>query len=165
MRHLAKSILIIFPMLLLSLLLLQGCSSLREEFQEPDIRVLGFARLPGNNLLDQRFNLYLKLSNPNDLQLDIKGIAFSFNIGETELIRGVSNNVPHIAPYGEVEFTVQGSANLIEAVRLLKKLQRHPEAAQAYQLKAKVDLAHGWPSTFNLTRDGNLRLDQLLRKE
>lgn len=147
------------------LLWLQGCSSLRQEFREPDIRVLGFARQPGNNLLDQRFKLYLSLTNPNDLALDIKGITFDFTIAGTRLVQGVSNDVPHIAPYAEVQFTVQGSANLVEAVRLLKKLQRHPEAPQAYRLHATVDLAHGWPATFNLNRDGTVRLDQLLRSE
>lgn len=156
---LLKSVLAIFL-----IFTFQGCSSLRQEYEEPDIRVLEFSRLPGNNLLDQRFSLLLSLTNPNDLELDVKGLAFVFDIGGTELIRGTSNDVPLIKPYGEARFTVQGSANLVEAMRLLKKLSRQPDKRLDYTLHTTVELAKGWPSTFRLTRDGQVGLEDLLKR-
>jgi LEA14-like dessication related protein len=146
------------------ILVLQGCSWLRQELVDPDIQVIGFKHLKGNNLLEQRFILRLQLTNPNDLELDVKAISFLFNIADIELIQGVSNDVPVIKPYSKTEFTVQGSANVIQAARLLKKMQKNPDKRFDYTLHTKVDLAHGWPSTFNLKRDGDVGLNDWLQK-
>lgn len=147
------------------LLALQACSLMRQEFKDPDIQVVGFTHLSGGNLLEQRFALRLQLTNPNDLELEVKGIHFQFSIAGVELIQGVSNEVPVIKPYSTTEFTVQGSANVIQAVRLLKKMQKKPESRFDYTLDTRIELAHGWPSTFNLKREGNIGLDDWLGKK
>ena len=144
------------------IIFLQGCSWLRQELVDPDIQVIGFKHLKGNNLLEQRF--ILRLTNPNDLELDVKAISFLFNIADIELIQGVSNDIPVIKPYSKTEFTVQGSANVIQAARLLKKMQKNPDKRFDYTLHTKVDLAHSWPSTFNLKRDGDVGLNDWLQK-
>lgn len=160
MTHFIKTVLICFIVLTL-----QACSWMRQEFKDPDIQVVGFKYLPGNNLLEQRFALNLKLTNPNDLELDVKGISFLFTIANIELIQGVSNEIPVIKPYSATEFTVQGSANVIQAARLLKKIHKNPQNRFDYILNTKIDLAHGWPSTFNLKREGNVGLDDWLEKK
>jgi len=147
------------------ILALQACSWMRQEFTDPDIKVIGFNYLPGNNLLEQRFALRLQLTNPNDMELDVKGISFLFTIANIDLIQGASNEIPLIKPYSATEFTVQGSANVIQAARLLKKMHKNPQNRFGYTLNAKIDLAHGWPSTFNLKREGNIGLDDWLGKE
>lgn len=150
--------------LCLSLLWLAGCSALRPEFREPDVQVKAFQKLPGSNLLDQRFALLLELQNPNDYALDVKGLRFRFDVGDVELMRGVSSDIPPIPAYGTVRFTVQGSANLVQAVMLLKQMQRQPDDGTAYRLVLDVDLAKGWPSTFTVTRRGEFALRDWLDK-
>lgn len=147
------------------ILALQGCSWMQQEFNDPDIQVVGFSYLPGDNLLEQRFALRLQLTNPNDLELDVKGISFLFTIANIDLIQGVSNEIPVIKPYSATEFTVQGSANVIQAARLLKKMHKNPQNRFDYTLHTKIDVAHGWPSTFNLKREGNTGLDDWLEKK
>lgn len=150
--------------LCLSLLWLSGCSALRPEFREPDVQVKAFQKLPGSNLLDQRFALLLELQNPNDYALDVKGLRFRFDVGEVELMRGLSDEIPPIPAYGTVRFTVQGSANLVQAVRLLQQMQRQPDDTNNYRLVLDVDLAKGWPSTFTVTRRGEFALQDWLGK-
>lgn len=147
------------------ILALQGCSWMRQEFKDPDIRVIGFDYLPGDNLLEQYFTLRLQLTNPNDLELDVKGLGFEFAIAGVELMHGVSNDIPVIKPYSSTEFTVKGSANVIQVMRLLKKMHKNPQSRFDYTLNTRIDLAHGWPSTFNLKREGNIGLDDWLGKE
>lgn len=148
----------------LLVLTLQGCSLFRQEFNEPDVRVLAISRLPGGSLLDQRFALQLAMTNPNDLELDIRQLAFICHVGETELVRGTSTDVPPVAPFGETRFTVQGSANLIAVAKLLRKMQKHPDQRFGYTLQADIELEHGWPSTFHLTRDGDIGFRDLLER-
>jgi LEA14-like dessication related protein len=144
---------------------LQACSWMRQEFKDPDIQVVGFSYLPGDNILEQHFALRLQLTNPNDLELEVKGIGFEFAVAGVELMHGASNGIPLIKPYSSTEFTVQGSANVIQAMRLLKKMHKNPQNRFDYTLNTKIDLAHGWPSTFNLKREGNIGLDDWLGKQ
>jgi len=134
---------------------------MQQDLSDPDIKVVGFTHIKSDNFLEQRFALRLQLTNPNDLELEVKGIGFQFEIAGIEFIQGVSGEVPLIKPYSTTEFTVQGSANVIQAVRLLHKIQKKPQNRFDYTLHTKIDLAHGWPSTFNLKREGDIGLDDL----
>lgn len=136
-----------------------GCSWWAKPFEEPDIKVVSFTALPGDNFLEQRFALKLRLVNPNDLRLDIKGLVFDFSVEGVELMRGSSRDIPVIEPYGEAEFSVEGSANMLDAAKLLfHELQSDPDAKFDYVLKSRIDLANHWPSTFHITRDGKIDL-------
>ena len=156
MHHAIKKI---FTCILI--LALQSCSWMQQDLSDPDIKVVGFTHIKSDNFLEQRFALRLQLTNPNDLELEVKGIGFQFEIAGIEFIQGVSGEVPLIKPYSTTEFTVQGSANVIQAVRLLHKIQKKPQNRFDYTLHTKIDLAHGWPSTFNLKREGDIGLDDL----
>lgn len=138
---------------------LQACSWVQQELVDPEIRVIGLKHIAGNNLLDQRFTLQLQLTNPNDLELEVKGMHFQLELGGMELMQGVSGEVPVIKPYSTTEFTVQGSANIVQAVQLLRKMQKKPQHRFHYALKTRIDLARGWPATFNLQREGDIGLD------
>lgn len=144
------------------ILALQGCSWTRQPLVDPDVQVIGFQHLQGGNLLAQRFVLRLQLTNPNDLELEVKGLTFQFNVAGVDLIEGVSNEIPLIKPYSKTEFTVQGSANVIEAVRLIKKISRKPDNPLPYTLQTHIDLAHGWPSSFTLTKKDSIQLNDVL---
>lgn len=138
---------------------LVGCSWWTKPFEDPDIKVISFAALPGDNLLEQRFSLKLRLTNPNDLRLNVKGLVFKFTVEGIELMRGVSRDIPVIEPYGETEFTVEGSANMLDAAKLLfHELQSDPDARFDYVLNTRIELADHWPSTFNISRDGQIDL-------
>ncbi len=145
------------PFILL-VMLASGCTWLKHGFQEPKIALVGFSHLPGDGLLEQRFALRLQLTNPNDQRLAIKGLSFSFSIEGFELINGVSGKVPVIEPYGQANFSVQGSAHMLDAVRLFNELRRDPRMRFNYTLDARVDLAEGWPASFNLKREGEINL-------
>lgn len=160
MNHLRR--LSLFCMFFLAL---QSCTWLQQDLKDPDIQVTGFSHVPGGNLLEQRFALQLQITNPNDLQLDVKGLTFDFAVDDVKLVRGVSNEVPVIKPYSQTAFTVHGSANVVQAVRLLSRMQRNPDKRFRYRLNTRIDLLRGWPSTFNLERNGDIGLSDWLEKQ
>lgn len=147
------------------LLALQGCSLLRDELKEPDIKLLGFERLPGKGLLEQRFSLRLRLSNPNDLRLQVKGLSFTLEVEGVELVRGQSHDVPEIAPYSDTDFTVTGSAYMLDALRLFDRLRRDADTNFHYTLYTDIDLARGWPASYHLKREGDMNLLEKLGKK
>lgn len=160
MNHTVKKVLAC-----LLLLALQSCSLLKQEFHDPDIKVVSFSNVQGSNILKQRFALTLELTNPNDLELDVKGMTFTLAIAGIDIMQGVSDKVPVIKPYSTTEFTVQGSANVIQAMRLLHKMQKNIGQDVSYTLNTRIDLRRGWPSSFNLEREGKISLADWLGKQ
>lgn len=148
----------------LLLLALPGCSLFRQDLVAPEIQVVALQRLPGSNLLDQRFALGLQVSNPNDMTFHVRGIQIRFAIAGVELMQGVSNEVPVIEPYGTARFTLQGSANVVQLAKLLRKMQRKPDKRHGYTITAHIEMERGWPASFNITRDGDFAFRDWLQE-
>lgn len=134
-----------------------GCTLLRKDLKDPEIALLDF-RVAGGTPLAPRFALQLRITNPNDLQLKIKSLAFTYSIDDMELLDGVSNDIPVIPAYGETEFTVKGSASLLHALPLIEELSHNPLRSFHYQLKTHVEMTEGWPSSFNIQKNGDIGL-------
>ncbi|HQQ63524.1 MAG TPA: LEA type 2 family protein [Pseudomonadales bacterium] len=144
-------------LLLLLAALSCSCTLFRKNLKDPDISLLKFS-VAGGTPLAPRFALRLRIANPNDLRLSIKGLSFTYSIGDEELMNGVSNDIPVIEPYGEAEFTVKGSASLLHALPLIETLQQDPLTRFHYRLTTHIDMAEGWPSSFNVKKEGEIGL-------
>ncbi len=144
---------------ILACLMLAACSWMPPvKLKEPTVSLVSFSRLPGDNVLEQRFALRLRLGNPNNLRLKVAGLSFDFAIEGYRLITGVSREVPVIEPYGEVEFTVQGSAHMLDAIRLFNELRRDPRTRFHYELDTQLDLADRLLSHYSLKKTGEVNL-------
>jgi LEA14-like dessication related protein len=143
--------------LLLLAVLMCGCMLMRTDLKDPDIQLLNFS-VAGGSPIAPRFALRLRLTNPNDLRLHIKGLNFTYSIDDEELMKGVSNDIPVIEPFGETEFTVKGSARLMNALHLLETLQHDPLTRFHFRLKTHIEMAEGWPSSFNIEKHGEIGL-------
>ena len=88
------------------LLLLCGCAGLEQELDPPRISIDGFRNLPGQGA-GPRFEVDLRIQNPNERPLDIAGIAYEIALQDVPLISGVSNEVPLVGGYAEEVVTLQ----------------------------------------------------------
>lgn len=126
--------------LLVILGLLTACAGLVEESDPPKVTLESFRSLPGTEGAP-RFEIKLRVINPNAQPLDIVGISYSIALLDRELISGVSNDVPRIEPYSEEVVTLEASLQLFELLRLLASLGRSSstEVALDYRFSAKID--------------------------
>ncbi|SDT91658.1 LEA14-like dessication related protein [Pseudomonas pohangensis] len=118
-------------------LLLAGCSSLSS--RDPlNIDVAGIEPLPGQGM-EMRFNLTLRVQNPNDSAIDYDGIALEMEINDQPLATGVSDQKGQVPRFGEslikVPLTISAYSILRQAMGA-STLQ--PGQEIGYELRGKL---------------------------
>jgi len=143
--------------LLFGLVVLSGCASLTPDMDPPTINLVSFRPLPteGNA---PRFEIKLRVVNPNRQQLDIAGISYSIALLDKELITGVANDIPTIAGYGEGVVTLQAELQLLELLRLITSVGTDRSEPLVYRFSAKVDF-NGFLPTQRLEETGHITLN------
>jgi LEA14-like dessication related protein len=117
---------------------LAGCATLSPEFDPPRVTVESVQALPSEGI-GPRFEIRLRVINPNTQALDIAGIGYSIELLGKELISGVTNDVPRIEGYTEETVTLESGVNMFQLVRLLTSLGRQQSEALEYRFAAKID--------------------------
>ena len=124
----------------LCLVALTGCASLAPQMDPPKVTLDSFKSLPAaEGGGGPRFEIKLRIQNPNEQTLDISGISYSVELLGRELISGVSNDVPKIEGYSEGVVTLDASLQLFQMLKLLASLGQNQGDALEYRLSAKID--------------------------
>lgn len=128
-------------------LILGGCSSLLGGFEPPKVSVDSVRSLPAEGS-GPRFQIVLRIANPNARALDIAGISYGVDLLGRELISGVSNQVPRIEGYTEEQVVIDAGVNLLELLRLLGNLGHSRSDALDYRFRAKIDFRGLLPTQY-----------------
>lgn len=145
------------PGLLLFLaFVLIGCAGIRPEMDPPKVSLESFRSLPAEGGVP-RFEIKLRVVNPNKQSLDIAGISYSIELLDRELINGVSNDIPLIEGYSEEVVTLQAGLQLFQIVRLFTSLGTQPTDELDYRFSAKIDF-NGFVPTQRIEETGEIQL-------
>ena len=140
----------------IALMLLSACATFTPQLDSPKINIENFRTLPAEGGAP-RFEITLRVTNPNAQALDIVGISYSVEFLGRELITGVSKNIPSIAGYSEGLVTLEAGLQLFELLRLLASVGNQGAAPLEYRLLAKVDFA-GFLPTQRIEESGEIAL-------
>ena len=141
---------------LLLLITLSGCASMQPDLDPPKISLESFKSLPSETGAP-RFEIKLRVANPNKQTLDIAGISYSIELLGKELISGVTNDVPVIEAYTEEVITLEAGLQLFQLLRLLASLGQTQADALDYRFLAKVDF-NGFIPTQRIEEAGQITL-------
>ena len=144
-------------LLVLGLNLLVGCASFTPEIDPPKISLLSLRSIPVEGG-SPRFEIQLRVINPNKETLDIAGISYSIELLGRELITGVVNDVSPIAGYGEGIVTLDAGLQLLELFRIMVSLGTASSEPLAYRFTAKIDF-NGFIPTQRLEDNGEITLN------
>jgi Late embryogenesis abundant protein len=144
-------------LLVLGLALLAGCASFTPEIDPPKISLLSLRSLTEEGG-SPRFEIRLRVINPNKETLDIAGISYSIELLGRELIAGVANDVPPIAGYGEGIVTLDAGLQLLELLRLMAGVGTDRSEPLVYRFSAKIDF-NGFIPTQRLEDSGEITLN------
>ena len=139
---------------LLSVILfgLLACAALTQRPEAPIVSLadIKFSKM---GLLEQSFILTLRLKNPNDVNLPLRGLSYGLKLNGQEFAEGVSASQVTIAPYGEEMIDVDVVSNFFSIFKQLKGLAG--EEPLKYSLSGKVGLVN---KAFKLpfSREGEL---------
>ena len=101
--------------------LLAACAGLGGRVENPRVTVTSLRVLPAEGV-EQRVEVGLRLLNPNDFDLDAKGLVISLGINDVPLLNGATADVPLVPAYGEALAKVTLSVNLVSGLRLVSRL-------------------------------------------
>ncbi len=146
--------------LLLVFALLSACGALGPRLEAPKLAVAKVELVKGD-LLEQRLRARMRVQNPNDRELRVRGVTYTIELGGEELGRGLSGSSFVVPARGEAEFDMLVTANL--AGTLLKLLERARQSGGApneltYQLRGEVKLDSGLIRTVPFNEKGQLSL-------
>lgn len=124
-------------------LTLAGCAGITYHAQLPQISIVNI-QLAEAQLLEQRYDLILRIQNTNDFPFFIKGLSYQLDINGSEFAHGVSRESVNILPYDEAFLTVSLFSNTLNAINQLQAMSK-TNGPLHFRLKGRV--SHG---TFNL---------------
>jgi LEA14-like dessication related protein len=150
-RALALSISII------TLLLTSGCSLLVPKLETPQLSVVN-VELQKSDLWEQRMKVRMRVVNPNDRPIPVKGLTCALEVQGEELAHGVSGAAFNVPALGEAEFDMNMTANMAGA--LIKLLGRGNEIGDQveYRVKGKISLSEGFLRSIPFEDSGSFKL-------
>jgi len=126
--------------LLLTTVLLSACSGMRPGYETPSVSVQSFRTVPsGTGAGLPSFAIGLQVTNPNLEPLELAGISYTVSLDGQEVIKGVGNDLPVIAGYGEGTFTVTAAFNVMAGIQLVRSLMSKSNETFDYAFEAKLD--------------------------
>lgn len=133
--------------------LVGGCAVAR--LQPPRLQVVEVGLL-GASVLKQELRLRLRVQNPNDVELPVRGITYEVLLAGENFASGQSDRDITVPALGETDFNVDITANAAAAVlRLLgDRSGNNPE----YRVVGRVHLASGLLRSIPFEHKGELKL-------
>jgi len=144
--------------LALTALVLSGCSLLIPKLETPRLSIVNVEVLK-SDLWEQRLKVRMRVQNPNDRTLPIKGLSYTLAVADEELARGVSSTSFIVPALGEAEFDMNVTANMAGA--LIKMLGRGNSMKDKvdYRIKGKVSLSEGFLRSIPFEETGSFSLN------
>ncbi|GLZ88409.1 hypothetical protein Pres01_44600 [Metapseudomonas resinovorans] len=143
--------------LLFHLLLLTGCAGFgtRDPLQ---VDLAGMEPIPGEGL-EVRFNLKLRVQNPNEGAIHYSGVALEMDLNDLPLASGVSSQGGTVAGFGETLIEVPVTISAFSVLRQAWTLTGgHPVQNVPYALRGK--LGGGFWGTRRFTDAGVLSIPE-----
>ena len=139
--------------------LLSGCAGLGPRLETPKLFIVSVELIKGD-LFEQRLRARMRVQNPNDRELAVKGLTYTIEVGGEEFGRGMSGSSFTVPRMGEAEFDMNVTANL--AGTLLRLASRSDKGGMPdtldYRIAGKVSLAPGLLRSIPFEETGTLKL-------
>ena len=116
---------------------LVSCSGLTSKPESPRVTLVGL-KLISVELLEQRYQVSLRVKNPNAFELPVRGIDFRLDINGQTFADGVSNQSVDVPAYGEDVIGLEVSSNLLQAFRQFQSLQESQSPGFEYRISGSM---------------------------
>ncbi len=137
-----------------------GCAALGPQLQAPDLSMVSFDLVKGD-LFEQRIRARMKVQNPNDLELAVRGVTYTIELGGEPLGHGLAGSSFVVPAKGEAEFDMLVTANLAGTLlKLIEKARAQGGSLNQveYRLRGQVRLERGALRTVPFDEKGILKL-------
>lgn len=119
---------------------LHGCAGMPGKLETPSVTVSDL-RMGTASVFEQQYFVTLRVQNPNDVDLHIKGLSFELELNDQLFAKGVSGQAVSVPRFASQTVEVETISSLSGLLRQLGVLTRDgPRQAFRYRLKGKLSL-------------------------
>lgn len=147
--------------LALCCIVMSACAAFGPKLETPRLSIVN-AAIVSSDLLEQHLKVRMRVQNPNDRELSVKGITYGIEVAGEELGRGITTGSFIVPRRGEAEFDMNINVNMAATlIRLASKAQKTsggmPDALD-YRIVGTVSLAKGLLRAIPFEEKGSLKL-------
>ena len=147
----------------LAALALGACAALGTNLETPKLSLVG-VQLHDATFFEQRLLVRLRVRNPNDLVLPVKGLTVNFELDGVDFAEGVSARAFDVPALGEAEFDMLVTANAATALlEIFGKDRRKSSKELDYRISGKLSTSLGLLKSIPFDERGKVSLDSLAR--
>lgn len=128
-------------LMLVAIVLLSGCSLLRYKTAEAPRVTVSDIQLAGFSIFEQKFDVALRMQNPNDFALPITGMEYELFVEDSAVASGVSDRNINVPAFGEQMVTVSVVGNFLNSLTQLQRWQQSGGSELGYRLKGRLKMA------------------------
>jgi LEA14-like dessication related protein len=140
--------------------LMAGCAGLGKPLETPRISLANIQMLEASGM-ESAFLVQLRVQNPNEVDLDIRGVDCDVEINGKPFAYGMSNTPVRIPAFGSDTVPVKVYASVIDMVRGLLNLQGREDLS--YRVKGRVHMSGGafLPASLPFESQGTISVKDL----
>jgi LEA14-like dessication related protein len=139
---------------------LAACAALVPKLETPSLSLVG-VKLVEAGVFEQRLEVRLRVQNPNDVALPVRGLDVDFELGGEPFATGVSAREFSVPAFGEAEFDMLVTANAATVLlKLLRGDSRQRETID-YRISGKLSTSLGLLRSVPFDERGTLPLAAL----
>lgn len=135
-----------------TLALLSACTGIPTHFEKPQVNLAGL-QIAELGLIEQKFIISLRVTNPNDISVPIDGLNLKLDVNGQPFATGVSNEKVTLPKLGETVVKINVTTNLSSILKQIKTLQKDQALAYTVSGKLFVPLV---PGGISFDRQGEL---------
>lgn len=153
MRRVQRLLRMLVP---LTVLCLTACATVPPDIEPPKISIANIA--PKDfSVFEQRFDVQLRIQNPNDQELGINGLRCDIELNDKEFGNGMSGQKVTVPRFGSEVVNVEVITGLGSFLRQFQELNKSGVGKLRYRLKGTAFVES--PSSFKLPFDEKGEVD------
>ena len=142
--------------ILLAGILSAACATVPPDIEPPKISIANIA--PKDvALFEQRFDVQLRIQNPNEKELSLNGMRFEIDLNEREFATGMSGEKVIVPRFGSQVVNVEVITGISSFIRQIQGLNKTGAGKVRYRLKGTAFVDS--PSVFKLPFDEKDEID------
>jgi len=143
-------------LLFLLLLSLTACATMPRDMVSPKVHIAKVAPKEFT-MFEQRFDVQLRIQNPNNDDLTIHGMRFNIDVNAREFANGVSGEKVVVPRFGSEVVNVEIITGLGSFLRQLRTLKEAGPSKLQYRIKGTAFVES--PSSFKMPFDERSEID------
>jgi LEA14-like dessication related protein len=130
--------------------LIASCSTMPKDFEAPRVNISDLTPKE-MAIFEQRFDVKLRIQNPNDVDLSVNGMRFDIELNEREFANGMSGQRVTVPRFGSQTVDVEVFTTLASFLRQVQDLNASGGQKVRYRLKGTAFVDS--PGTFKAPFD------------